>query len=183
MALTLAREVATFLPEDFAAGKWHEDEEVYAGFQHISRQIVQDVVQSGLICYVFWERMPGQNNLEKSWKWWCWIPEPIFIFMSGIPRLQAWLQWEVCVTRQQFLWMEEFLAEYKIRHFYMIKVLKIQAAAFLHMKKLSRELFYQQLEECCRERDGHHQRHDAPALSNRGQRNRANAVVVGLIRQ
>ncbi len=59
MALTLSREVASVLPEVFAAGKWHADEDVYASFQHVSRQIVEDVVQCELICYVFWERKPG----------------------------------------------------------------------------------------------------------------------------
>ena len=183
MALRQAREVAGDLAEEFAEGEWHEDEKVYERFHDVSRQVVQDVVQSGLICYVCWKRVPAENSSPEAWKWWCWIPVPLFIFMSGIPGLREWLQWEVCLSRKQLLWMEEFLAEYKIHHFYVIKVLKIQAAAFLHMKKLSRVIFYQQLEDCCRVSDGHDQRHEAPRLSRRGQQNKANAQALGLIHE
>ena len=183
MALQLAREVAGDLEEEFAKDKWHEDEEVYARFPDVSRKLVQNVVQSGLICYVKWQQVPGQNSTELAWKWWCWIPEPYFMFMSAIPRLQEWLQWEANLSRKQLWWMEQFLAEYRAHQFYRINKLKCEAAAWCHMQRLSKQVFFQQLVDSCRESDGHDKRHNAPELSDRGRRSKAAAVSLGLILQ
>ena len=76
------------LSEVFAAGRWHIDEEVYAGFQYISRQIVQDVEHSVLFCSVLWEPKRGQNNMGVSWMWWFWIPEQLFVRMGRFRGLQ-----------------------------------------------------------------------------------------------
>ncbi len=103
--------------------------------------------------------------------------------MGEIPRLEEWLLWEVFLSRKQLLWMEAFLAESKVRHFYRIKVLKQEAAASLHVKRLCREKFFLQLEDSCRVSDGQSRKHEAPALSDRGKQSRATAVAVGVILQ
>ena len=189
MALTHARYVAEALSEDFARGCWHEDETVYARFQDISRRVVQDVVQSGLICHVSWSRVPSQSFLDSaSWKWWCWIPEPLFLWIDKIPRLKEWLLWEVYITRQQLLWMEAFMADYKVKGFSQILVLKTEAAAYVHMRSSKRKQFFKQLKDACQVRDALLRAHgsliardEAPALGEEAMDRREAALQLQMI--
>lgn len=91
--------------------------------------------------------------------------------------LQEWLLWEVCLDRHQLLWMEAFLEYYDVCNFFSIKKLSKEAAAFLHMKSMSRQKFFQQLKYYCRESAGQSRRHHAPDLSDVGKHRRASVYL------
>ncbi len=179
------RDVAEALTEEFARDCWHEDETVYARFPTLSRHVVRDVVQSQLICTVAWARVPPHHFLEAaSWKWWCWIPEPLLMCIGRIDRLKEWLLWEVHITREQLLWFAKFMADHQVKLFLDIEKWNVDAAAYMHMGCSDvRKMFWKEVKTACQARSDHAKKVNAPELSEEAKHRRDCALRLGLIRE
>ena len=174
----MARRARELLYDGLATEFWHEDEAVYAAYHTESRQVIQEVIQCQEFCYIWWQKVPAElQNPEagSAWKWWCWLPEPLYVNVERIPRLEDWLRWSVKLSREQLLWMEAFLAQNNITEFWQLNEHSVKAAVWLHMNQLNTQSFAKSIRRACQARELP-SRVTAPSLSAEEKLRRAAAL-------
>ena len=145
----IADELKNVLERDI----WHCPEAVHALLPHRDPWNIDAVVESQLVCSVYWESIPVEHQgvQRHDWKWKCCIPNEPLEFISQIPRLKEWLMYQAQIIRfEQLKWMDEWIDMMGAAHFYEINLWAEEAASCMHLDPEHRKFFLNKIRRAMR---------------------------------